>query len=105
MIDPFGNRMISFLLFYRHIGLVFTISETWKEKEAVNEVWKLSLLSGKKLIVWNQSYIYMSSDASRRKKMVEKLWYFIILCFPASATICIKRKTQLHNLSYRGAEG
>ena len=41
-------RMISFLLFYRHIGLVFTISETWKEKEAVNEIWKISLLSGKR---------------------------------------------------------
>ena len=48
MIDPFGNRMMSFLLFCRHMGLVFTISETWKEKETVNEVWKLSLLSGKK---------------------------------------------------------
>ena len=48
MIDPFGNRVMSFLLFCRHMGLVFTISETWKEKEAVNEVWKLSLLSGKK---------------------------------------------------------
>ena len=40
--------MISFLLFYRHIGLVFTISETWEEKEAVNEVWKFSLFYGKK---------------------------------------------------------
>ena len=48
MIDPFDNRMISFLLFYRHIGLVFTISETWEEKEAVNEVWKFSLFYGKK---------------------------------------------------------
>ena len=73
MIDPFGNRVMSFLLFCRHMGLVFTISETWKEKEAVNEVWKLSLLSGKNLIIWNQSVVYTSSDSSGRKKVIEIL--------------------------------
>ena len=58
MIDPFGNRMISFLLFCRHIGLVFTISETWKEKEAVNEVWKFSLFSGKKIWLSGTSHLF-----------------------------------------------
>ena len=98
MIDPFGNRMISFLVFCRHIGLVFTISETWKEKEAVNEAWKLSLLSGKNLIIWDQSVVYMSSDASRRKKMVEKLWYFIILCFPSQRYHLYQKKNTTSQL-------
>ena len=82
MIDPFGNRVMSFLLFCRHMGLVFTISETWKEKEAVNEVWKLSLLSGKNLIIWNQSVVYVSSDASRRKIMIFHYFMFYQTALP-----------------------
>ena len=100
MIDPFDNRMISFLLFYRHIGLVFTISETWEEKEAVNEVWKFSLFYGKKSdylepviclhVVWR-----LSQEENGWKIMI---FHYFMFSQPA-LPFCTKRKTQLHNLS------